>query len=706
MRAVELIKTGGVAGRHARAVGVLAVTLTVLLALAMGVAVEGYRQNSRQLILEQAALADALAVRLQEQALDLSHIAREPKAALAINSRFDRLLWLSKSDAAGAPKDFAAAQYVATILRGGAWDKTTHADVTGAIADSGAKGRGEDAQGFVAMEGEAFAGALAPVKTSDARALIGLRRLNEEYLQRIESLAHVTGLHIATGYELASNQASMQLSLADSARGRVGEAAVTLAWEPKRPGDTLILGYGLWLLSLTIVVAALLVWQAHLAVRHLKASEAQARRLAGFDPLTGLPNRFVFAQFVDAEFARSSRGGGPFAYIAVDIDRFRVINDGSGQEAGDQVIVGVAERIKSALRAGDRLGRIDGDKFAILQTEIVGPRECADLAARIFEVLKEPIRVGALEVEARLSIGVALHPADAPTREDLMLCADQALQRAKAEGRNRYAFFEKKLGDDIRARKMTEMELRAAIHNGGLRVMYQPIMTVDGSRMSCVEALVRWSHPQRGLIPPDQFIALAEDRGLILELGEFVLRQACRDGRAWPGLRVAVNVSPLQFKQQDFAQIVEQVLSEEGFSAAQLELELTEGVVIADADQAENVMMDLRALGVRLALDDFGTGYSSLVYLRRFAFDKIKIDRSFLEAMETTGESAIIIHSIIHLGRALGLTVTAEGIETPEQQRFLQAAGAHELQGYLFSRPVSAEEITRMIAPEPLRASA
>jgi EAL domain-containing protein (putative c-di-GMP-specific phosphodiesterase class I) len=239
--------------------------------------------------------------------------------------------------------------------------------------------------------------------------------------------------------------------------------------------------------------------------------------------------------------------------------------------------------------------------------------------------------------------------------------------------------------------------LRAAIDRDELMAHYQPIMSAGGDKIVGVEALVRWRHPVHGLISPERFVGLAEDSGLILPLGEWMLRRACTDAKRWPELFVAVNVSPIQFRHNCFPAAVERILDETGMDPCRLELELTEGVIIKDADQAENAIIELRAKGVRLALDDFGTGYSSLIYLRRFAFDKIKIDKSFLQSVEVTGESAIILHSIVHLGRALGLTVTAEGIEHADQQRFVQALGCHELQGFLFSQPLDADELTLLL---------
>jgi EAL domain-containing protein (putative c-di-GMP-specific phosphodiesterase class I) len=247
---------------------------------------------------------------------------------------------------------------------------------------------------------------------------------------------------------------------------------------------------------------------------------------------------------------------------------------------------------------------------------------------------------------------------------------------------------------------MVEEDLRKAIIDDQLVLHYQPQVSIDGLSIIGVEALVRWPHPEHGLVPPSEFVGIAEERGLIVPLSDWVLRRACTEALRWEGVKLAVNVSPIQFRHKDFVANVIAILEETGFDPARLELELTEGVVVEDADAAEAAMMDLRSHGVGLALDDFGTGYSSLIYLRRFAFDKIKIDRSFLEYMETTGESAILVHSIAHLGRALGLRVCAEGVETVEQHRFLQAIGCHELQGFLFSKAVSADEIDRLLAQD------
>jgi diguanylate cyclase (GGDEF)-like protein len=381
----------------------------------------------------------------------------------------------------------------------------------------------------------------------------------------------------------------------------------------------------------------------------------------------------------------------------LDLDRFKEINDSFGHEAGDRLIQASTQRVSGILRGGDRLARLGGDEFAILQTEVRTPRDCEKLAKRILQEMSQPFDLGEQKVFAAMSIGIALHPHDAKDSQELMRRADLALYRAKNEGRNRFCFFEQRMGEELRMRKTVEDELRAAIDRDELMAQYQPIVSADGEKLLGVEALVRWRHPIHGLISPERFVGLAEDNGLILPLGEWVLRRACTDARRWPGLYVAVNVSPIQFRHNAFPAAVDRILKETDMDPSRLELELTEGVIVKDADQAENAIIELRAKGVRLALDDFGIGYSSLIYLRRFAFDKIKIDKSFLQSMEMTGESAIILHSIVHLGRALGLTVTAEGIENEDQQRFLQALGCHELQGFLFSQPLDADELTELV---------
>jgi EAL domain-containing protein (putative c-di-GMP-specific phosphodiesterase class I) len=314
--------------------------------------------------------------------------------------------------------------------------------------------------------------------------------------------------------------------------------------------------------------------------------------------------------------------------------------------------------------------------------------------------MRDPFEIDGSCISASLSMGIAIAPDDASERADLMQVANLALFRAKREGRNRAAFYQPVMEQTWRRLKSIETELRDAITHEGLVLRYQPIVSTLTGRTVCVEALVRWQHPIEGLIAPDRFIGLAEDRGLILPLGEWVLRQACNDARDWPGLRVAVNVSPIQFRHPAFVATVGQILAETGLEPARLELELTEGVLVENEEEAYVAIAELRDRGVRMALDDFGTGYSSLIYLRRFSFDKIKIDRAFIEALEPTGESAILVDSVVRLGRALGLTVTAEGIETQEQRDFLSDLACDELQGYLMSRPLAKGDLGLFLQAE------
>jgi diguanylate cyclase len=432
--------------------------------------------------------------------------------------------------------------------------------------------------------------------------------------------------------------------------------------------------------------------------RNLARSEETTQNLLGRDPLSGLANRLLFSDRLDEELKRLSRTGGGLAILFLDLDRFKDVNDTYGHQAGDQLLKLTGRRLENLLRSTDTLARFGGDEFAIIQTGLRATEDAEILARRILDALTRPFDIADAPVTIGVSIGVALAPEHGRDRETLMRLADAALYEAKSEGRNRHRVFQRQMDETIRMRKIVEDDLRQAIARDELVLHYQPVFSADGETIVALEALVRWQHPQHGLIPPVSFIGMAEERGLIIPLGEWVLRRACEDGKRWPHLRMAVNVSAIQFRHRDFVSSVMGALTETGFEASNLELELTEGVIVEDADAAEAAMMDLRALGVNLALDDFGTGYSSLIYLRRFAFDKIKIDRSFLESMEATGESAILVHSIVHLGRALGLTVTAEGVETAEQHRFLQALGCHQLQGYLFSKPVPAEEIDRLVA--------
>ncbi|MBV1703931.1 MAG: bifunctional diguanylate cyclase/phosphodiesterase [Hyphomicrobiales bacterium] len=480
--------------------------------------------------------------------------------------------------------------------------------------------------------------------------------------------------------------------------GRGARLAVRLS--PRAPGSRMLARQAPLLAPIMALFFMIAILQSRALRKDVVDRLEVSRRLAANDALSGLPNRATFARLADEAFARAEDAGLSCALLFLDLDRFKDVNDSHGHETGDKLILGVAERIKRILAPEDSLSRLGGDEFAILRSGVRGREEARNFAKRLVSLFDDPIDAGGVSLRAAASVGVAVSGVDAQGPRELMRLADVALYRAKSEGRNRYRMFDRSMNEELALRKIVEDDLRDAIARDELTLAYQPIVKLDGKRIVGVEALLRWNHPEKGVIPPSSFIPIAEERGLIVPLGAWVLRRALRDASRWPGVNVAVNVSPVQFRQRGFTEMVAGALAEAGYPPHELELEITEGVVVADADQAEDAMTELRTLGVRFALDDFGTGYSSLIYLRRFPFDKIKIDRSFLESMEVSGEGAILVQSMVHLGRELGLVVTAEGVENADQVRLLQAINCDELQGFHFSRPVRAEEIDALLAAE------
>lgn len=485
---------------------------------------------------------------------------------------------------------------------------------------------------------------------------------------------------------------------------RHGAQIAALYWTPDRPGET-IRDHARPTLLISLVVITLLCGLVFEHVRHVAVNlaqrEAAARSSALHDMLTSLPNRVYFERRLDQELTRLSRTNEGLALMFIDLDRFKEVNDTHGHSGGDQLIRQTAQRLSNTLRGADTAARFGGDEFAVIQVGLKSIRDAESLARRLLEELRQPFLINGSAVQIGASIGIVMSPAHGRNREDLMRLADLALYRAKNEGKNRFAFFNEGMDQELKVREAVEHDLRVAIELDLLDVYYQPQYAANGRSIRGVEALVRWRHPRFGMIPPSDFIWIAEERGLIHALGRYVMRRAFLDAARWPGLRVAVNVSPIQFRNSGFVADVARLIAETGIAPDRIELELTEGVVMENADTAEQTLIALKALGVQLALDDFGNGYSSLIYLRRFVFDKIKIDRSFLESLEPTGESAMIVQSIIHLGRALGLTVCAEGVETEEQRILLMAAGCHELQGFLFSRAVLPDVIDNLLAELP-----
>ena len=428
--------------------------------------------------------------------------------------------------------------------------------------------------------------------------------------------------------------------------------------------------------------------------------ETRIAHMAHYDALTELPNRVLFRERLDHELKNISQGR-QLAVFYIDIDEFKRINDSLGHPVGDELLKAVAGRLGSCVAAGDAVARLGGDEFAIIQTAIKRPADTMDLITRIYQAIREPYECFGHLLTTDASIGIARAPQDGTDLDQLLKNADLAMYEAKADGRRTYRFFEPGMGARMHALRMLELDLRQAIADGGFEIVYQPLVNLGDSRVTGCEALLRWHHPLRGMISPAEFIPVAEETGMINELGEWVLNKACSEAASWPDdVRVAVNVSPVQFRSPAFSLKVARALANSGLPARRLELEITEAVLIRDDDAALAMLYHLRGLGVRIALDDFGTGYSSLSYLQRFPFDKIKIDRCFIKDVAEPDGSACIVQAIVNIASARHMTTTAEGVETEEQLDALRGLECTEMQGYLFSKPLSAADIKPMLTPD------
>lgn len=437
-------------------------------------------------------------------------------------------------------------------------------------------------------------------------------------------------------------------------------------------------------------------------VTERRLTEAKLHHLYHHDPLTGLPNRPLFQDRLDQALARARREGVDAAVICIDIDHFKDINDTYGHAAGDLLLQDIAARLHQQVRDVDTVARLGGDTFAIAQVGLAQPLGAERLSNRLLEALRKPFEANGKEVFIGGSVGVAVGPHDASEPEQLLIKADIALRGAKAEGRGSCHFFEGGMDVAFRARKQVEQDLRTALAENWFELHYQPQVAVDNEAIVGVEALIRLRHPDNGLIMPDHFIPIAEETGLIVPIGEWVLRQACHQASSWqdmrlPALRVAVNLSPAQFKEDGFTETVMDVLAETKLDPKLLEVEITENVLIRETENVIDVLHRIQALGVQIAMDDFGTGYSSLSYLLRFPFDRIKIDRSFIKDMTENPDAAAIVGAVITLGRRLNMSTTAEGVETYEQLVCLKKETCHEVQGYYFGRPMPADSITSLL---------
>ncbi len=395
---------------------------------------------------------------------------------------------------------------------------------------------------------------------------------------------------------------------------------------------------------------------------------------------------------------RWRRLGAAWAALCLDLDRFKAVNDTLGHPVGDLLLRAVADRLLACVRETDVVARLGGDEFAIVQANLGRPEDASELARRVVATLSKPFEIDGHVINVGTSIGIAICPADGSHVDRLVKSADTALYRAKAEGRNTFRFFEARMEERQRARRELETDLRQAIANQEFELYYQPLVDLRSDRISGFEALIRWRHPERGMISPAEFIPLAEEMGLIVPIGDWVLRQACREAASWPdAFKIAINVSPVQFKNPGLIDCVEEALRHSGLPAHRLELEVTETVLLAENDAILATLHSLRDLGVHISMDDFGTGYSSLSYLRSFPFDKIKIDQMFIRDLSTNTEASAIIRAIVGLATSFGMRITAEGVETPEQLKCLRLEGCHEVQGYLFSPPRPAAEILALI---------
>ena len=427
-------------------------------------------------------------------------------------------------------------------------------------------------------------------------------------------------------------------------------------------------------------------------------AEARITHLARFDELTGLPNRVNFRDEIEHLLAAPHNAEQLSALLFVDLDQFKQVNDTLGHPCGDQLLCAVSERLRAMLRPEDFVARFGGDEFVVFQQNIKSPDEAAGLARRIVDHLSERYKIDNHLVEIGASVGIAVTSPEGVSADTLLKNADMALYRAKADGRGTFCFFRDEMAQTVESRRILELDLRKALANEEFELFYQPLVNLQSGRISTCEALLRWNHPVRGTVSPIDIIPVAEDMGLIVDLGRWILRKACMECMQWPeAVSIAVNFSPQQFHQRDVLSEIRYALEVSGLPASRLEIEITESSLLRNTQLTHDVLSQLRALGVRISLDDFGTGYSSLSYLHNFPLQKVKIDRSFLEGIDTD-RPLTLLRGVARLSADLGMSVVVEGIETNEQLELINVDGTvTEAQGYLFSRPVPALRIRQLL---------
>ncbi|MGH6923147.1 MAG: putative bifunctional diguanylate cyclase/phosphodiesterase [Propylenella sp.] len=439
-------------------------------------------------------------------------------------------------------------------------------------------------------------------------------------------------------------------------------------------------------------------WVAtHQDITDRRRAEAKIAHMARHDTLTDLPNRTSFRAALEDSLRRAGEGEG-VAVLCLDLDRFKTVNDTLGHHIGDLLLLDVAGRLKRCLRAGDTVARLSGDEFAVVQVCAQPSIDATALARRIVAEIEKPYELDGHQVVVGASIGIAVAPGDGSDADRLMKSADMALYRAKADGRGTFRFFEPAMDAHIQARRRLESDLRRALADGEFELHYQPIVNAVTGGITTCEALIRWNSPKRGVVSPAEFVPLAEEIGLIVPIGEWVFRRACADAVSWPSdVKLAVNLSPVQLRSANVVPAIKAALAESGLPAKRLEIEITETVLMTDSEATLAKLHQLRDLGAEISMDDFGTGYSSLSYLRKFPFDRIKIDRSFIHDMTRHDDSFAIVRAVSALGRSLGMATTAEGVETAEQLDRVRLEGCTEAQGYLFSAPKPAIEIADLL---------
>lgn len=526
--------------------------------------------------------------------------------------------------------------------------------------------------------------------------IASVRFLDNSFLTDLADAYLLEGVRFSLGDDIRPEEQSYPLMT------RAGDTLGSFVWTPDLPGRS-ILGEVLPVLAAGLAGIGIAIWLLLRRLRRtyteLVVSEAQATHLAFHDTLTGLPNRAYFNERLEAALADVRGGRGQLALLFLDLDRFKQVNDSLGHAAGDALIRNLAGQLKAILKPSDVLARIGGDEFAVVMRDIAGRHEVEELCRDVISVVSGPFDVLGGQAMVGISIGVAIAPAAGMDRSEIARKADIALYQAKRSGGLHFEFFTEDMSQTVRQRRELEIELRRALASGTeLEVVFQPLYAAARLKITGVEALLRWHHPRVGAVSPYTFIGLAEECGLINQVGDLVLRRICTVAGAWDLETVSVNVSPIQLRQNDFAERVLALLDETGMKRTRLEIEITESTLIGGSEISTRNLNALRAAGVKVSLDDFGTGYSSLSYLMKLEVDRIKIDRSFVRHIGVSPQSNSIVQAIVTMAHAVGVAVTAEGVETREQQDFLIAIGCNHLQGHLLSQPVSALRMIELIA--------